>query len=246
MTEFEWIATLRGVTAPGVLVGIGDDCAVLAPSARPWLVTTDMLTECVDFLLAEAGPIAIGRKAMAVNLSDIAAMAGVPRFALVSLCLPQNDGRTIADGVMRGLREVAEQFGVAIIGGDTNSWSGGLVVSVTILGEATERGPVRRSGAKLGDDVYVTGPVGGSLLGRHLTPTPRIELAQRLHATIDLHSMIDISDGLAQDLGHILEESQCGANLELTRVPIHEDAVRRAALTGRRPIDHALNDGEDF
>ncbi|MGL6096666.1 MAG: thiamine-phosphate kinase, partial [Fimbriiglobus sp.] len=187
--EFEYIRWIRSRTPADVrvLVGPGDDCAVLVPPSRPLLVTTDVLTEGVDFWLAEAGPRAVGRKAMAVNLSDIAAMAGVPNAAVVGVVLPHDGGRPLAEELFAGLREVADAFGVAVVGGDTNAWAGGLVISVTVLGEATHRGPVVRSGAKPGDWVFVTGPTGGSILGRHLAPTPRVREALALHAAADLH-----------------------------------------------------------
>lgn len=245
--EFDYIRWVRGRVGagPGVLVGPGDDCAVLAPPAVPLLVTTDLLTEGVDFVLAECGPRAVGRKAMGVNLSDIAAMAGVPVAAVVAVALPPG-GRGIAEELFLGLKDVADRFACPLVGGDTNAWAGGLVVTVTVLGRATGRGPVLRSGAKPGDYLFVTGPLGGSLLGRHLSPTPRIAEALALHRAVDLHAMIDLSDGLAKDVGHICEESGCGAALSAGAIPVHSDAVERAKRTGRTPLEHALGDGEDF
>ncbi|QDU19207.1 thiamine-phosphate kinase [Urbifossiella limnaea] len=247
MPEFDYIAWLRSRTPadPRVPVGPGDDCAVLAPSGRPLLVTTDLLTDGTDFILSEVGARAAGRKAMAVNLSDIAAMAGVPTAAVVAVALPAG-GRSVGEEIYDGIRDVADEFGVAVVGGDTNSWAGALVVAVTLLGEATARGPVLRSGAKPGDWLFVTGPVGGSIRGRHLTPTPRVREALRLHNAVDLHAMIDISDGLAADLNHILEESCCGAVIDAAAVPVHADAVELAKATGKPPLAHALGDGEDF
>ncbi len=247
--EFEYIRWLRTQTPPDtrVLLGPGDDCAVLARPSGSVLVTTDILTEGIDFRLAEVGGRAVGRKAMAVNLSDIAAMAGRPTAAVVGLVLPAGSGsRALAEEIFRGLRDVADRFQVSIVGGDTNTWPGGLVVSVTVLGEPTGAGPVARSGAKPGDWIFVTGPLGGSILGRHLSPTPRIAEAEHLHRTVALTAIADISDGLAADLNHILEASGCGAVLVAEAIPIHPDAVRLAAQTGRSPLDHALNDGEDF
>lgn len=248
MPEFDYIAWLRSRTPadPRVSVGPGDDCAVLAPSGRPLLVTTDLLTDGTDFILSEVGPRAAGRKAMAVNVSDIAAMAGVPVAAVVAVALPRGGGRAVAEELYVGIREVADEFGVAVVGGDTNSWEGALVVTVTLLGEATARGPVLRSGAKAGDWIMLTGPVGGSIRGRHLTPTPRVREALRLHNLVDLHAMIDLSDGLAADLNHILEESRCGAVLDAAAIPIHDDARELARTSGRSPLAHALGDGEDF
>jgi thiamine-monophosphate kinase len=142
---------------------------------------------------------------------------------------------------------MADAFGCPIVGGDTNSWSGGLVVSVTVLGTMKPgRKPVLRSGAKPGDRVFVTGPCGGSILGRHLNPTPRLREADALADFVDLHAMVDVSDGLSKDLAHILEESGCGAVLFAERIPIHPDAVELAKQSGKSPLTHALGDGEDF
>lgn len=247
--EFAYIAWLRQrIPADArVLLGPGDDTAVLRPGTRPQLVTTDMLLEGSCFLLEGPGsatPPQIGRKAMAVNLSDIAAMAGVPTAAVVSLGLPRKRGRALGEELFLGLREVADAFGVAIVGGDTNSWDGPLVVSVTLLGEATERGPVTRRGARPGDWLLVTGAFGGSILGKHLNFTPRVREAQRLHERADLHAMIDISDGLAADVHHLCEESGCGAVLRAESIPLTAEASR--ITDGRTPLEHALGDGEDF
>ena len=198
MSEFAFIDWLRRRTPAEarVLIGPGDDTAAvrLTPGA-PCLVTTDMLLEGSCFRLAEAGPRRVGRKAMAVNLSDIAAMAGEPLFAVVSVGLPRQGGRALAEELYLGLREMADAFDTAIVGGDTNSWDGPLVISVTLLGEPTGRGPVTRGGARPGDWLVVTGPLGGSMLGKHLDFTPRVREAMALHAQTELHAMIDISDG---------------------------------------------------
>jgi thiamine-monophosphate kinase len=247
--EFAYIKWLRQRTTahPLVVIGPGDDAAALVGSAeRLTLITTDMLLEGSCFILEEAGAVAVGHKAMAVNLSDIAAMAGRPTAAVVSLGLPRRHGRAVAEQLYEGMREVADRFDVSIVGGDTNSWNGGLVVSVTLLGEATAKGPVTRSGAKPGDWIFVTGPVGGSILGKHLDFTPRVREALDLHAAADLHAMIDISDGLAADLHHLCEESGCGAILRGAAIPIAPAARQLAFSSGRSPLEHALGDGEDF
>jgi thiamine-monophosphate kinase len=247
-TEFDYIAWLRARTPadPRVLIGPGDDCAALAPQARELLVTTDMLMDGTDFVVAEVGPRRAGRKAMAANLSDIAAMAGVPVAVVVSVALPRGAGRQFPEQLYLGLRDVADAFNVPVVGGDTNSWAGPLVISVTALGVATGRGPVRRAGARPGDWVFVTGPLGGSILGRHLDFTPRVREALALHAAVELHAMCDISDGLAADLNHILQESGCGAVLAADAVPVAPAAVELSRTSGQTPLRHALGDGEDF
>jgi thiamine-monophosphate kinase len=249
--EFAFIDWLRRRTpsAGRVLIGPGDDTAALAwPADVPCLVTTDMLLEGSCFRLDEAGPRRVGRKAMAVNLSDIAAMAGVPVAAVVSVGLPRKGGRTLAEELYLGLREVADAFDTAVVGGDTNSWDGPLVISVTVLGEpgasATGVGAVRRSGAKAGDWLLATGPFGGSILGRHLDFTPRVREALALHQAADLHAMIDVSDGLAADVDKLCAESRCGAVLRADSIPITDAA--RQMTDGRTPLQHALGDGEDF
>jgi thiamine-monophosphate kinase len=245
--EFAYIDWLRRRTPadPRVLIGPGDDAAAVSfTPGVPCLVTTDMLLEGSCFRLVEAGPRRVGKKAMAVNLSDMAAMAGKPVAAVVSVGLPRDGGRSLAEELYLGLREVADAFDTALVGGDTNSWDGPLVISVTLFGEATPRGPVRRSGARPGDWLLVTGPLGGSILGKHLSFTPRVREALQLHETTDLHALIDISDGLAKDLNHICEESHCGAVLRAEAIPTSADAHR--LNDDRTPLEHALSDGEDF
>jgi thiamine-monophosphate kinase len=248
MGEFDYISWLRARTPadPRVTVGPGDDAAVLARPGGELLVTTDLLTDGTDFHLAEVGPRRAGRKAMAVNLSDIAAMAGVPTAAVVSVALPKGLDRGSANELYLGLRDAADPFGVAVVGGDTNSWDGKLVISVTVLGEVTGRGPVLRSGTRPGDWVLVTGPLGGSILGHHLDFTPRVREALKLHEAAELHAMIDVSDGLAADLNHVLEESRCGAVLVAEAVPMSAAAVELSRTSGKAPLQHALGDGEDF
>lgn len=245
----DWIRAQAG-RDPRVVVGIGDDAAVIAPSAPSVspgpnsLVAVDLLMEGVHFTIPPATARAIGRKALAVNLSDIAAMAGVPTHAVVAVALPRDRGLAFAEELHAGLLEAAREFDVALAGGDTNVWDGPLVISVTLTGEATERGPVLRSGAQPGDWILVTGTLGGSLAGRHLDFTPRVREALRLHEAAELHSMIDISDGLAADLHHILDESRAGALLRTDAIPVSDTAARCA--DGHTPLEHALGDGEDF
>jgi len=247
MSEFAYINWLRRLTPshPHVLLGPGDDAAALklSPSA-PCLVTTDMLMDGSCFRLAEAGPRRVGRKAMAVNLSDIAAMAGKPIAAVAAVGLPRQGGRALAEELYRGLRDMADAFDTALAGGDTNSWDGPLVISVTVIGEATGRGPVTRAGARAGDWLLVTGPLGGSIFGKHLDFMPRVREAMQMHTLADLHAMIDVSDGLAADVHHICEESRCGAVLRAEAIPLTPQAS--ALADGRSPLEHGLSDGEDF
>jgi thiamine-monophosphate kinase len=246
--EAEFVRWLRERIAPSPLVfpGIGDDAAIVTTPRGHCVVSSDMLMDGVDFHLLECGPWAAGRKSLAVNLSDLAAMAARPLAALVSLALPRDGGAAIGRGLYEGLLELADHFGVAIAGGDTNSWSGPLVISVTVLGEQTGQGPLLRSGGRVGDDILLTGAVGGSLLGRHLSFRPRVQEAILLNDRYALHAGIDISDGLSLDLARLAEESQCGAEIDLEQIPVSEDARRLATADGRSALDHALADGEDF
>jgi thiamine-monophosphate kinase len=246
----DWIRSQQQ-TSPGkgTVVGIGDDCAVLefTPGSKI-LVTTDMLMDGRHFRLADDGALAAGYKAMGVNLSDIAAMAGVPRAAVVSVALPKENPVETAQELHAGLKKMADRFEVDLVGGDTNAWDGPLVVNVTLMGEATVRGAVMRSGAKPGDAILLTGQLGGSFFrGRHLRPEPRVREALALAQAAQIHAMIDLSDGLSSDLRHILTESgNLGALIEAAQVPLHSDAIEQSQSDGIAPIDHALHDGEDF
>ncbi|MBN2578394.1 MAG: thiamine-phosphate kinase [Pirellulales bacterium] len=257
--ESQLIAWLRERIPPHprLRLGLGDDAAVFQLAREEdCVVTVDALMDGVDFNLVEAAscrfpaasPQHAGRKALAVNLSDLAAMAARPLLGVVALVLPKQGGLEIARGLYEGMLPLAEQYDLAIAGGDTNSWDHPLVVSVTLIGRATGRGPLRRSGAQPGDRIVATGRFGGSLLGKHFHFEPRIQEAIYLHEHFRLHAGIDVSDGLALDLSRLAEESGCGAVLDLSAVPIAEDAKRLAeqSADGRTPLDHALSDGEDF
>jgi len=246
--EFELIDWIRQrVPAhPRVPLGIGDDAALVTfPAPGEALVTTDMLMDGVDFLLDQVDPRRIGWKALAVNLSDIAAMGGRAVAVVVSLALPRNRATDISQPLYEGIETLAARFNVAIAGGDTNTWKGPLVISITVLGEPLSPGPVRRSGAKPGDWIFVTGELGGSIAGHHLDFLPRLDEAALLQqANLPLHAMIDISDGFAADLHHILEESRCGAVIDAESLPI--SAAASSSTDGHTPLEHALSDGEDF
>jgi len=235
-------------------LGIGDDAALVRLRERgDVLVSTDMLMDGVDFHLDQVDPRRIGRKALAVNLSDIAAMAGRPLAAVVSVALPRSGGLSLAQQLCEGFLPLAEQYDLAIAGGDTNSWDGPLVISVTIFGEPTSRGPLTRSGARPGDMILVTGSFGGSILGRHFDFEPRVAEALTLAERYELHAGIDVSDGLSLDLSRLLAASHCGAEIRPSQIPINEAARRLleqestdSKISAVTAIDHALGDGEDF
>ena len=249
--ESELIAYLRKriPAHPLLRLGLGDDAAVLRMAeVDECVLTVDLLTDHVDFELSRADPRRVGRKALAVNLSDLAAMASRPLAGVVALALPRRNGMELAVGLYEGLLPLAERYDLAIAGGDTNSWDGPLVISVTLLGKVAGRGPLRRSGAKPGDRIVVTGSFGGSILGRHFDFEPRVSEALLLNERYQLHAGIDVSDGLSLDLAHVAEESGCGALVRIDQVPIAEDARRLAAqlADGSTALDHAMGDGEDF
>jgi thiamine-monophosphate kinase len=238
--------------SPRLRVGIGDDAAVLTwTEGTDMVMTTDAVTDQVDFVLTEVEPGLIGHKALGVNLSDLAAMAAEPVAAVVGLILPRSGGNgrdalQLAIELYRGMLPLAEEFHIVIAGGDTNTWDGPLAISVTAIGRATARGPLLRSGAQVGDHVLVTGALGGSILGRHLQVEPRIREALLLNERYKLHAGMDISDGLSLDASRLAAASGCGIALDLAAIPIAADALRVAAKTGKQPLDHALGDGEDF
>lgn len=247
--EFALIDRIRrqATRHPRVMMGIGDDCSVIDGNGHPLLVTSDLLLDGRHFELVKHGARAVGYKALAVNLSDIAAMAGTPIAAFVAVALPRSNAPAIAEELLAGMLPLAEEFGVALAGGDTNAWDGPLVVCVTLVGQSGPRGPVKRSGARVGDAIFVTGPLGGSLAGRHLHPRPRIREALVLDDLVTLNAMIDLSDGLAADLGHILEESGgLGAELESSKIPVHTDVHLPSTASSSTPLLRALSDGEDF
>ncbi len=179
------------------------------------------------------------------NLSDCAAMGCLPTAAVTTAALPKGVGLEYAKELYLGLREAADVFDCAIVGGDTGSWDGKLVLTVTILGRSAGVNPITRKGAKVSDDIYVTGPLGGSILGRHMTFEPRVALGRRLAETGRIAAMIDVSDGLSRDLRHICRQSGVGALLNSKLIPIHPDAIMLSDRDGRSALDHALNDGED-
>jgi len=145
-----------------------------------------------------------------------------------------------------GMADAADKYACPVVGGDITSWKQPLTIGTAIVARPAGIIPVRRSGAKPGDLLFVTGELGGSALGRHLTFTPRVAEARQLAALVTIHAMIDLSDGLSTDLGHLVRESNVAADVNADAVPISADAAKLAQTDGRSPLDHALNDGEDF
>lgn len=250
--ELDFVANLiaRIPTDPRLEVPPGDDAAVLRPPpGRRTVVTVDMLMEGVDFVLgAECTPRRVGHKALAVNLSDLAAMAARPEAAVVAVSLPRQHGDTIGRGLLDGILGLAAEHGVTLAGGDTNAWDGPLVISITAIGSVLPGRAWRRDGARPGDLLVVTGACGGSLLGRHLDVVPRCREAALIAERFSVHAAIDVSDGLTLDLWRVMQASGTGAVVDLAAIPIHADAFRMATQPGdgRSPLDHALADGEDF
>ncbi|MGE5308388.1 MAG: thiamine-phosphate kinase [Deltaproteobacteria bacterium] len=219
-----------------VIKGIGDDCAVVeAGMGRYTLLTCDMIVEKVDFRPAEK-PALIGRKALAISLSDIAACGGIPKFALVSLGLPRGFSVAKVEAIYKGMEALARQFGVSIVGGDISS-TPVLTLDVSVYGSVEKQNLVLRSGAQPGDTIFVTGSFGGSIKGKHLSFVPRLKESRYLVTHFRINSMIDCSDGLAADLGHIMEQSKTGCVIFENLVPKSKDA---------RDLDDALYSGEDF
>ena len=239
----EWIRSRSGFDAAAVPVGPGDDMAVVRCGHERVLVGTDQVLDGVHFVLAEHGAAAAGRKAMARNLSDVAAMAAAPVAAVASVALPAGMARAEAEGIYHGLRGIADEFHCPLVGGDVGTWTGQLAISVTVFARPCGADPVLRSGAKAGDAICVTGTLGGAWRSRrHLEFRPRIDEAIILAEQFEPHAMIDISDGLAADLAHICKASGVGAELIAADVPIHPDARTHCD----DPLAAALGDGEDY
>jgi thiamine-monophosphate kinase len=262
----------------GVELGIGDDAAVIrADSATDLLFCSDLSVEGIHFRTEWAPPDVIGRKALAVTISDIAAMGGEPRFALASLALPRGFSMESIEQLLSGMFELARGMGFSVVGGDTSGSPGPLFIDTSAIGVCGRGRAISRAGARIGDLVYVTGELGGSALGlsllrqgfrldeaagdssdqvgrarqaaikRHLIPVPRV-LAGRMIGVGGLASaMIDISDGLATDLGHIAEASKCGAVIHCELLPVGQ-AVRQLHDAGGEidPVELALKSGEEY
>jgi thiamine-monophosphate kinase len=251
VNEFELIDRLtRSLpTGKSVVVGAGDDCAVLDMGipGRHLLFKTDAVVEGIHFVPGTP-PEAIGHKALGRCLSDIAAMAGTPTAALVTLALPAKFDVQFIERIYEGMSVLAKRYDVAIVGGETTTLPERMLLSLALLGWVERGKGVLRSGAKAGDALFVTGELGGSLLGKHLSFEPRLAEGRWLTQHFSIQAMIDISDGLAGDLRHILKASSVGAELLASAIPISREARRRAREDSKaKPaLLAALTDGEDF
>lgn len=251
MNEFELIERLsRHLPSNDSLVtGAGDDCAVLdlgVPDSYI-LFKTDAVVEGIHFT-RESPPQKVGHKALARCLSDIAAMAGTPTAALITLALPPKFDLEFVEDIYKGIGVLARRYSVAVAGGETTTNPERILISVSVIGTVNKTRCIRRSGAKSGDAIFVTGQLGGSLSAKHLDFEPRLAEARWLAETFTIHAMIDLSDGLAGDLRHLLCSSHSGAELLSESIPISRAARLQARneSSAKPPLLAALTDGEDF
>ena len=251
MNEFELIAKLTTALPanPAVVTGAGDDCAVLdfGLPGKLLLFKTDAVVEGVHFE-KDTPPEKIGRKALARCLSDIAAMAGTPTAAVVTLGLPESFDPEMVGKIYDGLNTLAKKHGVAVVGGETTANPERIFICIALLGTVNRGKQILRSTAKAGDAIFVTGELGGSSAGKHLDFEPRLAEARWLAEHFSIHAMIDLSDGLAGDLRHLLKASGVGAELLKSAVPISRAAkeIGRRHPPGKTPLMAALSEGEDF
>lgn len=269
MKEREIIQLLARLTAgesPELLTGIGDDCAVIRKNGeRSWLVTMDTLVEGVHFDRSWHAAGLLGRKAVAVNISDIAAMGGTPVFVFLSLGLPAGFSPQWLEEFSRGLASACWEFGCLLAGGDTVRSPAGIVLTLTVLGEASSERVVLRSGARAGDTLWVSGTLGKAAAGlelcrqgrlgdpelhdlvmAHLDPSPRLELGHRLAEAGLAHAMMDLSDGLATDLAHLCQQSRVGVFIDAARLPAPSSLKKAALLLDKDPLGWMVAGGEDY
>ena len=255
----KWITS----SDPGLIQGIGDDVAVIEMGSRALLVTTDILIEDIHFDLSWINPYRLGRKALAVNLSDIASTGGIPKYFLISIGLPKNLPLSFVSSFYQGLKKEAKRYRVELVGGDT-SLSQKIVINICLLGEGRRRDLLFRKGARVGDDLFVSGTLGDAALGlkilqkkgkikgaeglvkKHLSPCPRVELGQTIATHHWATAMIDVSDGLLIDISHLLEESGVGAQVWEDRIPLSSPYQKWIRSFSTDPFQFSLTGGEDY
>ena len=252
-----------------VIVGNGDDAAVIkATNGKCWVVTCDAQVSGVHFpSTGDVSGFAVGFKSLAVNVSDVAAMGGKPRFALISLGIPEETPVSFLDDVYAGVRALSEQYDILVLGGNVTRTSGPLFVDVFLVGEVMEEKVLRRSDARAGDQILVTGHLGDAAAGLHLLsgsqagarqdlyvsltraqlePQPRVAEGVVIAESGLATSMMDISDGLAGDIRHLCEASGVGAMLRESELPVSDDLLEAASVAGKKPLEWALHGGEDY
>lgn len=228
-----------------VVVGPGDDTAVLSYDKTHYLLlTTDCIVENVHFTRKQATLFQIGRKAMAVNLSDIAAMGGIPLYALASVGLPEGFSRRDVTNLLNGMQKMADTYKFDIVGGNLTR-SPVLFIDISIAGKVEKKHLKLRGGARPGDAIFVTGLLGGTLIKKHLNAVPRIQESRQIIKNVPVTAMMDISDGISSDLTRMAKASGAGFRIELDRIPVSADAVK-ISRTKKEAVSHALNDGEDY
>lgn len=269
ISEFDLIKQILSAfkqNSDKILVSAGDDCAIIRGSSDTMtLITTDMLVEDVHFRIATSPGHLLGRKSMAVNLSDIAAMGGTPESCFLSIGKPSNLDNSYFNAVISGMAEICDEYSVVLAGGDTTSSPGPLIINLSVTGSAADGNYKLRTGAEAGDIVQISGKLGGSaaglkileqfpnkkdeypsLVAAHLDPSPRIHLGQFLANQPCVHAMIDLSDGLLQDLGHIVKQSQCGASLDGGSIPLFSEALKFYNGDTSAALKDAVTGGEDY
>jgi thiamine-monophosphate kinase len=266
--EFGFIERIKGgclIRDENVISGIGDDCCVFKTSAEvASLLTTDMLVEQIHFLLEAIPPYQLGRKSLAVNMSDIAAMGGTPKEAAISVAIPDTVDLGLLDALYDGMKSMAQEFEVNLLGGDTTASPGPLIINIALVGEVREEEVLYRSGATVGDVVFLTGPVGsaaagldiilkgrgsdewGELIEAHHNPHPQVKTGRTIASMKVANSLIDVSDGVAADLGHICTESRLGAIVEEEMIPMTEQFRAYCEKFQEDSRRLSLHVGEDY